>query len=373
MPGFYARQGGSFHAVAAQDNLPSRPQLCHDGRVDLPVIDIAPLCVAGDLPREPDQAQRAVAAALGVACRRDGFFYIAGHGLDPALVAAVFDESRRFFALPLAQKQAIAMARGGRAYRGFFPVGGELTSGQPDLKEGLYFGQELPPDHPRVAAGVPLHGANLFPAELPALRPLVLAYMDALARIGQRVLAGLALSLGLPLRHFAEGVTAEPLLLFRVFHYPAQEPDALRPPGAGERLGVGEHSDYGVLTLLAQDEVGGLEVRSRGGWRAAPPLPGTLLCNIGDMLDRLTRGLYRSTPHRVVNRSGRSRLSLPFFFDPDFAAEVSPLPLDADLTAEIGDDPRERWDRESVHAFQGTYGDYVLRKIGRVFPALFGG
>ena len=116
MPGFYARQGGSFHAVAAQDNLPSRPQLCHDGRVDLPVIDIAPLCVAGDLPREPDQAQRAVAAALGVACRRDGFFYIAGHGLDPALVTALFDESRRFFALPLAQKQAIASATAARQH-----------------------------------------------------------------------------------------------------------------------------------------------------------------------------------------------------------------------------------------------------------------
>lgn len=338
---------------------------------ELPVIDVAALCEPPMLGEEPDAGQRAAAAAIGRACREDGFFYIAGHGLDPELVARLFAESRRFFALPEESKRAISMDRGGRAYRGSFPLGGELTSGRPDWKEGLYFGAELPDDHPRVRAGLPLHGGNLFPAQVPALRALVLAYIDALTRIGQRVMAGVALSLGLPLRYFADGLCRDPLVLFRVFHYPAPPPHL-----ADEVYGVGEHTDYGVLTLLLQDDVGGLEVRSRGAWRAAPPLPGTLLCNIGDMLDRLTRGLYRSTPHRVRNSAGRSRLSLPFFFDPDFLAQVPPLPLGPALEAEIatlGDDRAQRWDGESVHAFDGTYGDYILRKIGRVFPALFGG
>ena len=105
--------------------------------------------------------------------------------------------SAEFFALPLADKLEIAMERGGRAWRGYFPVGAELTSGRPDLKEGLYFGAELPDDDPRVLAGIPLHGRNLFPRQVPRLRPLVLAYLDALTGLGQAVLAGVALSLGL--------------------------------------------------------------------------------------------------------------------------------------------------------------------------------
>jgi isopenicillin N synthase-like dioxygenase len=131
---------------------------------------------------------------------------------------------------------------------------------------------------------------------------------------------------------------------------------------------VGEHTDYGVLTILRQDEVGGLQVKSRGRWIAAPPVPGSFVCNIGDMLDRMTRGLYRSTPHRVLNASGRGRLSFPFFFDPGFDARIEPLDLRG--APPPPDDREERWDRASVHDFQGTYGDYILGKVSKVFPEL---
>ena len=126
---------------------------------------------------------------------------------------------------------------------------------------------------------------------------------------------GCALGLALPERYFIEHGTADPLLLLRFFNYPARPAPAHMPV----QWGVGEHTDYGLLTMLWQDDVGGLQVRTDDGWLDAPPLPGTFICNVGDMLDRMTGGRYRSVPHRVaVNRSGRDRLSIPLFFDPDF-------------------------------------------------------
>jgi isopenicillin N synthase-like dioxygenase len=320
----------------------------------LPVIDVSPLVGAGDV-----RAIAAVAGQIQAACRERGFFYVTGHGVPSGLLADLADASAEFFALPLADKLEIAMEHGGRAWRGYFPVGGELTSGRPDLKEGLYFGAELADDDPRVAAGLALHGPNLFPRRVPRLRALVLAYLDALTRAGQAVLAGVAVSLGLDATYFAAGCTAEPTILFRIFHYPPSPPHE-------ESWGVGEHTDYGLITLLAQDQTGGLQVVTPQGWLDAPPIPGTLVCNIGDMLDRLTGGWYKSTPHRVRNVSGHGRLSFPFFLDPGFAAEVPPLP-DRAATA---DDGGRRWDGQDLRAFTGTYGDYLLGKVSQVFPQL---
>jgi isopenicillin N synthase-like dioxygenase len=131
--------------------------------------------------------------------------------------------------------------------------------------------------------------------------------------------------------------------------------------------GVGEHTDYGLLTILRQDDTGGLQVKSRSGWVDARPIPGIFTCNIGDMLDRLTHGIYRSTPHRVINTSKRNRLSFPFFFDPNFDAQIQPI---QGLEHQAPDDFRERWDQASVHRFSGTYGDYLLSKVSKVFPEL---
>ncbi len=315
---------------------------------------MAPLTGAGT-----DAACSAVAKQIQAACRQRGFFYITGHGVPAGLLTRLEAASGEFFSLPLKDKLEIAMERGGRAWRGFFPVGAELTSGRPDLKEGLYFGAELSGNDPRVRAGVPLHGSNLFPRQVPQLRPLVLSYLDALTRLGQAVLRGVALSLGLDAGYFATGYTADPTILFRIFHYPPSSPQA-------GGWGVGEHTDYGLLTLLAQDNNGGLQIAAPEGWIDAPPIPGMFVCNIGDMLDRLTGGWYSSTPHRVRNLSGRSRLSFPFFLDPGFTAEVPPLPD----RAAAGDDGRLRWDGQDLRAFTGSYGNYLLGKVSKVFPQL---
>ena len=138
-----------------------------------------------------------MARQIEAACREHGFFYVTGHGVAPDLLARLAAACAAFFELPLADKMEIAMAHGGPAWRGYFPVGAELTSGQPDLKEGLYFGAELGDEDPRVRAGLPLHGRNLFPRQVPGLRDAVLAYLDALTALAQAVLRGVALSLGL--------------------------------------------------------------------------------------------------------------------------------------------------------------------------------
>jgi isopenicillin N synthase-like dioxygenase len=333
------------------DTAPPRRESAHEFS-RIPIVDVGAL-VAGS------RGQREVARQLDAACRESGFFYAVGHGVDERLIERLRELSAQFFALDEATKLEIRMSLGGRAWRGYFPVGGELTSGLEDQKEGLYFGTELSADHPLVRAGTPMHGPNVFPREPAGLRDAVLIYMDALTQLGHRLVAGLALGLGLDESYFADRYTRDPLILFRVFNYP--------PPRDVSAWGVGEHTDYGLLTILWQDESGGLEVKSRSRWVAAPPVPGSFVCNIGDMLDRMTGGRYRSTPHRVRNASGRARLSFPFFFDPNFFARVRPIELSGKAPP---DDRVERWDRASVHAFEGTYGEYLLDKVAKVFPEL---
>jgi isopenicillin N synthase-like dioxygenase len=321
---------------------------------DLPVIDVSALVRGED--------DRATAVAIDAACRNLGFFYAVGHGVDEDRQVRLEQLAHELFALDPSAKAACAMDHGGPAWRGWFPLGGELTSGRPDTKEGWYFGAELGADHPRVRAGTPLHGPNVFPAELPELRPVLLAHLDAMTALGHALVRGIALGLGLAPDWFDRHLTADPLVLFRIFRYPpTPEPDP-----ADEAWGVAEHTDYGLLTMLRQDAVGGLQVHGPDGWIEAPPVPGSFVCNLGDMLERMTGGRYRSTPHRVRNTGTTDRLSFPFFFDPDWDAEVRPVPTVAGDQAPA----RPRWDGSDLEQLTGTYGEYLMSKVGKVFPAL---
>jgi isopenicillin N synthase-like dioxygenase len=289
----------------------------------LPVIDLA-------------RPAASVSDDVDAACRRVGFFGIVGHGVDPALLDRLEQEARRFFALPDDTKSEIAMHRAGAAWRGWFPVGGELTDGRPDAKEGIYFGADHGPDHPGVVAGTPLHGRNQYPADPAGLAGAVDDWMAAMRPVAEAVLRAVATGLGLAADWFETHLTADPTVLFRIFHYP--------PRSAG--WGVAEHTDYGLVTLLAQDDAGGLEVRQvDGSWTTIAPERGMLVCNLGDMLERFSGGVYRSTPHRVRNPSDRGRLSFPYFFDPSWDAPVPGLDV--------------------------TYGDHLTAKVSRVFPELF--
>ena len=317
----------------------------------LPLIDLAPL-IAGD-----SSAADRVAAEIDSACRQHGFFVITGHGVPTAAIDAVQNSARSFLRLPEAEKSEIAMANAGSAWRGWFPLGGELTSGVADQKEGIYFGREDAP------SSVPLHGPNQFPSRPRELRDAVLEYLDRLESLGHLLVGAVERGLGCPAGSLTQ-LIEDPTILFRVFAYPPQG-----RVSADEQWGVAEHTDYGLLTILHQDSTGGLEVRSGGRWTPVTPVAGSFVCNIGDMLERVTGGAYVSTPHRVQNRGDALRLSLPFFFDPSWDARVHPiegLQVDADRTAAVS----ERWDGADPLLFEGTYGEYLWERVGRVFPRL---
>jgi isopenicillin N synthase-like dioxygenase len=324
--------------------------------MELPRIDVGPL-----LDDPTSNAAGVVAAELDRACRDIGFFTIVDPVLTGKLLPTLDEHARRFFDQPDQAKARIAMSRAGSAWRGWFPVDGELTSGRPDHKEGIYFGGDHGPDHPRVQAKTPLHGANLFPAEPAGLQPAVEGWMHRATIVALAVMRGLARGLGLAPHWFDRNLLGDPTVLFRIFHY---------PPGHNDGWGVGAHTDYGLLTLLAQDDCGGLQVRrpDSDAWIEVPGYPSLIVCNLGDMLERLTEGRYRSTLHRVRNTSGRSRLSFPLFLDPAWDATVPTLPLDG---APPADDVTRRWDGTSVQTWEGRYGDYLTAKVAKVFPDLF--
>jgi isopenicillin N synthase-like dioxygenase len=324
--------------------------------MNLPIVDLS----GSNNERSVD----AIADEIDAACRDTGFFYVVGHGVSTELRTRVETLARAFFAMSETEKSAIAMRNGGRAWRGWFPPDGELTSGVPDHKEGLYFGEELPANDPRVRAGWPLHGANLFPRAPAGLRDAVLEYMAAVTDVGHVVLRAMSRALGLDDQWFDRNLTASPTVLFRIFNYP--------PLRDTSRWSVGEHTDYGLLTILGQDTTAGLEVRSLDGWVAAPPIADAFVVNLGDMLERMTAGRYRSTPHRVRNTSTSDRIAFPLFLDPAWDANVLPVPdRTGDAECATATDTG-RWDGLNVHDWSGTYGDYLLAKVAKVFPALVG-
>lgn len=291
----------------------------------LPIIDVSGLITYGnaDLDR--------IAAEIGAACRSVGFFYVRGHGVPAASIEAVFAASRRFFAGSTADKAAVAIDRIGnnRGYAGLKTEALDPTR-PADLKEAFNIGLDLPADHPDIVGGVPFRGLNGWP-DLSGFRETMLAYFQAVQELGAHLHRAFAVDLGLPPDHFADKID-RPMSTLRLLHYPAQPADA-----ESGQIGAGEHTDYGNITLLMTDEVGGLQVRRRdGGWIDAPVVPGAFVVNIGDCLMRWTNDIYVSTPHRVVNRSGRERYSIAYFLDPNPDATVAALPG----TVAVGAEPK---------------------------------
>ena len=283
----------------------------------LPVIDLSPMLGGAA------QDKVAVGLALREACEHTGFFYVSGHGIDPALIQRVFAQSQQFFAQPMDAKLETDKAQS-TANRGYEKLGGQtLEPGMPpDLKEGFYIGEELAADHPNVRAGRFNQGPNQWPAQLPDFKLAMQDYYTAMLALSERIMAGLALSLELPEDFFADFCT-EPMCTLRLLHYPPQP----EQPLPGEK-GCGAHTDFGGITILLLDDKPGLQVWNARdeSWIDAPPIPGAFVVNLGDMIARWTNDLYRSTLHRVINTSGAERYSVPFFYSGASAHEVRCLP-----------------------------------------------
>jgi isopenicillin N synthase-like dioxygenase len=279
------------------------------------VLDI--IDVSGLSGGEPGAVER-IAGQVGRACRDTGFFYVSDHGIPDALLSGIFDAAHAFFAAPISEKEAISINRSPHN-RGYAGIASEsLDQTHTDNKEAFNVGFDLSPADPEVIDGKPFRGVNLWPTT-PGFRDTALAYFDAVWRLGCDLHFAIASDLGLKTDYFADKLD-RPMATLRLLHYPPREQST-------SDVGAGTHTDYGSITLLLTDAVGGLEVRRRDGtWIKASPRPGTFVCNIGDCLMRWSNDVYVSTPHRVTSPPGRDRYSVAFFLDPNPEALIECLP-----------------------------------------------
>lgn len=289
----------------------------HLGETALPIVDISPL-----LSEDSTQRQQ-VALDIRAACLDKGFMYVVGHGISEDLQQAVFHQSAAFFKQSEETKLNVDMKLSScnRGYEAFRAQ--TLEAGAPpDLKESFYIGRHLEPDHPAVVAGKFNHGPNQWPEGSPDFQAVMERYYDALETLGASLMRGIALSLNLEENYFDSFCTS-PQCGLRLVHYPPQPENA----DPGEK-GCGAHTDWGGITMLLQDSVGGLQVwDDKLGWIHATPIEGAYIVNLGDMIARWTNDQYQSTRHRVVNATGKERYSVPFFYsgNPDY--EVSCIPV----------------------------------------------
>ncbi len=313
---------------------------------EIPLIDFAPM--AGDDP----EARAAVGAAVRKACTEVGFFYAANHGVPDAIIDETFTAARRFFALPETAKQAISIEKS-EVLRGYTPLLGENTdpANKGDLHEGFDLALDLPATDPDVQAGVFGYGPNQWPEDLPGFREALMAYHGAAISFGTRIFQAFALALDLPEDFFADKIT-KPMAHMRVLHYPSQDGEIDE-----RQIGIGAHSDYECFTILCTDDTPALQVLNADGkWIMAPPVPGAFIVNVGDLMARWTNDYFQSTVHRAINKSGRQRYSIPFFFGVNSTdlIEVLPSCQSAEKPAKYppitaGDYIRSRFDDTYAH------------------------
>jgi isopenicillin N synthase-like dioxygenase len=276
----------------------------------VPIVDISGL-------RSTDLAERQrVAAEVGRAARDVGFLYISGSGIDESLFDRMLEATAAFFALPVEEKMRSYIGSS-RCHRGYVPVGEEgVENGTPDLKEAFDTALDLPADDPDYLAGNPMLGPNTWP-DLPGFAEAVTDYYEAIIEVGDRLLWAFAVALGEDPDVFSRHATKTPSQL-RLVHYPFD-------PEAQDGLGIGAHTDYECFTLL-KPTAPGLEVLNGAGqWIDVPPVPGTFVVNIGDLLELWTNGAFVATSHRV-RKVVEERYSFPLFFNVDYDTEVKPLP-----------------------------------------------
>ena len=281
----------------------------------LPIIDIA------SLYSDNQDAWPAVAEQIDRACREWGFFYITGHPISPARIAELLSAAKTFFALPAAEKLKIDITQTAH-HRGYGAIATEqLDPSKPsDLKETFDMGFHMDLNHPEVLAGKPLRGANRHP-DLPGWETLMEQHYADMQALAQTLLRAMTIALDID-RDFFDTRFHEPISVLRMIHYPPRH-----TASSAEQQGAGAHTDYGCVTLLYQDDAGGLQVRARdGGWIDAPPIAGSFVVNIGDMLARWSNDRYTSTPHRVISPLGVDRYSMPFFAEPHPDTLIDCLP-----------------------------------------------
>lgn len=316
----------------------------------LPVVDVGPFRT------DPTSAAgKQIVADLVRACHEIGFVYVTGHGIDPALDADLFRVAREFFALPLVDRQDLAIANSA-AFRGYTTLGDEQTNGQSDWREQIDVGPDEPAPTRLDPPWLRLRGPNQWPDALPEMSEVVLSWMDAMESLGLTTLRALALGLGQPIDGFDDAFVPRADPHVKVIRYPAAESD-------GTDQGVGPHHDTGVSTFITQNGPG-LQVETPAGFVAAPPMDGAYIMNLGEMLQRATDGYLKATRHRVLSPKQGDRVSVAFFFNPRFDSVFEPIELPPDLAAQAPGGAHVKID-DAIHAL---FGENNLRTRLRSHP-----
>jgi isopenicillin N synthase-like dioxygenase len=343
----------------------------------IPIIDVCPLFSANIT----STSAKPTIDLIHEAFKTWGFFVLTGAASPaPSTTNSLAIALSKFFALSSSEKRALDLRNNGWRWRGYMPFGGEGTKRNVDQKEGFYGGGEHSPNHPHFS--LPTHGANVFPSEsqVPGMKDTTLKYIDDVTELGKTLCDAISVALGLPASYFRENLLCDegPVQLFRAFHYIGKE-EQIRTIHSNKLFGIGEHTDFGLLTILHTQGTG-LQVlapNSTNQWVDVPVIPDSFVVNVGDILDRLSSGIYRSRPHRVVlPPPGSDRLSIPFFFDPAWTAKITALPISEEKQNVMGMGPKEkmeaakRWENTTFTKLDGIWAQYLAEKVKKVFPEI---
>lgn len=320
---------------------------------EIPVIDLA-LFRSG---REVDR--RIVTKALADASKELGFFYIKNHGIGQDQIDGMFDLAQEFFSLPEQAKMEVALMKS-RNFRGYLPGNTKGNAGdiKPNLQEAFQIYAELSPGDPDLISGNPMLGPNPWPSAMPKLKPRMLGYFDQLSRLSETLLRMFAIGLNLPEETFSARFK-KPMNWLRLLHYPPQGAISLE-----EAIGTRAHTDSSAMTILALDEVAGLQVYTKTEeWIPVRRIEGTFVVNTGEIMKLWTGGIFRSARHRVINRTGQERYSVPFFATPSFDEILKPLMTNPDPNEAAPDyHPLLKSGSEMM------CGDFLQQQFGRIYP-----
>ncbi|MFC7401754.1 isopenicillin N synthase family dioxygenase [Citricoccus sp. GCM10030269] len=324
--------------------------------LDIPVLDLSGMRAA-DGSFAPEFLER-----LRYAAHHVGFFQIVNYGAADGQVDELFRVTAEFFARPHEEKLRLHNQNSPH-YRGYSSVGAERTQGNPDAREQIDFSPERAPvPAEQIRPGEEywhLQGPNQWPADMPELEETAMNWAALMDRVGEDLLKALCVSIGLDENHFAEPFTGDRAWMAKLAHYVGGVKEA------GSQ-GVGLHADYGFITLLLQDMIGGLEVRPYGqdDWLPVEPIHGALVVNLGEMLEVATNGYLMATIHRVIAPDeGVDRYAVPFFYSPRLDAVIDPVTLPEDLAAEargVSDDP--------TNPMLASFGSNMLKGFVRAHP-----
>jgi isopenicillin N synthase-like dioxygenase len=318
---------------------------------EIPIIDLKGL----DFRTQADKS--AVVTTISKACKEEGFFYVVNHGVGTDAIDDMFSAARTFFDLPMDKKEEVSLTKSGFGFRGYLPSfhKGSDPKLKENLQEAFQIHNELPSDDPDALAGLPLHGPNPFPSAMPDLRERMLAYKEKVEHLGQFLLSAMAVGLGLPEDHF-NPYFRKPMPMLRLLHYRPQRPDE-----SGDHIGTRGHTDTSAITILAQDQIGGLEILLKSGeWVTAPPIKGSYIVNLGELMKAWSDGIFAATPHRVINRYGHERYSVPYFVNPDYHTSFAPHVKNPDPKPAIFDSLAPN-DKGLV------YGDWLVDVFSRIY------